>query len=68
MSESEIVSHAERERERETRWERVSCRFDGEWEGRAGGGGEGKGSMGMLMQSTNKCRDEALSVTDEDVW
>ncbi len=59
------MSHAERERE--TRWERVGCRFDGEWEGRAGGG-EGKRSTGMLMQSTDKCGDEALSVTDEDVW
>lgn len=38
-----MVSHAERERERKTRWERVGCRFDGEWEGRAGGG-EAEGS------------------------
>lgn len=28
----------------------------------------GRGSSGMLMQSTDKCGDEALSMTDEDVW
>lgn len=64
-TEREIVSHAEKERERQggKGW---AAGLMGEWEGRAGG--EGKGSTGMLMQSTDKCTDEALSVTDEDVW
>lgn len=65
-TEREIVSHAERESERQggKGWAAGSMESGREEQEEEGG----RGGSGMLMQSTDKCGDEALSMTDEDVW